>query len=94
MKIVINTGRGRWFGLSKQAEEFIAERKNVFPESITFRYIDRTDPDLIVAVETLGNKANGEYAELKIVEIPDNVEWEIAEYDGTEWVAEKHRTWS
>jgi hypothetical protein len=28
-----------------------------------------------------------------VVEIPDGVEWEIAEYDGLEWVAEKHRTW-
>jgi len=31
---------------------------------------------------------------LKIVDIPDGVEWEIEEYDGMEWVAEKHRTWS
>jgi hypothetical protein len=27
------------------------------------------------------------------VEIPDNVEWEIMEYDGTEYIAEKHRKW-
>ena len=30
---------------------------------------------------------------LGIVEIPDGVEWEIEEYDGDEWVSEKHRKW-
>ena len=27
------------------------------------------------------------------VSIPDDVEWQIEEYDGMEWVAEAHRTW-
>jgi len=44
-------------------------------------------------VEELGEKANGQCADLKIVEIPDDVEYEIEEYDGVEWVAENHRTW-
>ena len=57
------------------------------------RGIDRTDPALIQVVEELGAEANGQCADLGIVEIPDDVDWEIAEYDGTEWVAEKHRTW-
>jgi len=59
-----------------------------------FRDLDRTDDDLIAAVESLGDLACMPYSRLKVVEIPDNVEWEIMEYDGTEWVAEKHRTWS
>lgn len=54
----------------------------------------RTNPDLIEAVETLGKKAYGQFASLAIVEIPDNVEWEIGEYDGTEWIQELHRRWS
>jgi hypothetical protein len=58
------------------------------------RQLKRSDPRLVELVETLGDKASGKYAELKVVEIPDGVEWEIEEYDGTEWVAEKHRTWS
>lgn len=55
--------------------------------------IDRNDPDLAAVVEELGNSANGAYASLKVVEIPDDIYWEISEYDGSEHVAEKHRTW-
>lgn len=55
--------------------------------------LDRSDPDLIGVIEKLGKDANGWAADLKIIEIPDDVEWEIGEYDGREWVAEKHRTW-
>jgi len=29
----------------------------------------------------------------KVVEIPDDIEFVIEEYDGIEWVAEKHRVW-
>lgn len=49
---------------------------------------------LIEAVEKLGAKANGGCAELKVVEIPDGVEYTISEYDGNEHIAESHRTWS
>ena len=55
--------------------------------------IDRDDPDLVAVVEELGERANGECASLRVVEVPDGVAWEIAEYDGLERVAESHRTW-
>ena len=55
--------------------------------------ISRDDPVLVSVVRELGTKANGDFAELKIVEIPANVHWQIDEYDGREWVAEAHRTW-
>jgi hypothetical protein len=54
---------------------------------------NRADPDLIAIFEEMGHLANGSYSRLKIVEVPDDVEWEVDEYDGNEWVAEKHRTW-
>ena len=54
----------------------------------------RNDPVLVQVVEELGRNADGRHAELKIVEIPDDVEWQIQEYDGLEWIAEVHRTWS
>ena len=59
------------------------------------RDLDRDDPVLVQVVRELGpDRASGRHASLKIVEIPADVEWEIDEYDGQEWVAEKHRTWS
>ena len=57
-------------------------------------YSDRSDADLIAVIEEMGEKANNWAAEIAIVEIPDDVKWHIAEYDGIEWVAEDHRTWS
>jgi len=57
------------------------------------RDIERNDPVLVHVVEELGEEANNQYSELKIVEIPDDVQWEIEEYDGCETIHEVHRTW-
>lgn len=54
---------------------------------------DRTNQMLIRLVEEMGDAANGQCAKLRVVEIPDDVKWEIDEYDGYEKVAEQHRTW-
>lgn len=56
--------------------------------------IPRDDPALVQVVESLGWLADGHFAELKVVEIPDDVKWEIEENDGKERIAEVHRTWS
>ena len=45
-------------------------------------------------VEEGGTDVNDRYSYLKVVEIPADVDWQICEYDGLEWIAEKHRTWS
>lgn len=58
------------------------------------REIPRDDPDLVKVVQELGSEANGKFSKLKIVEIPDGVNWYIEEYDGLEHIAEVHRTWS
>jgi hypothetical protein len=55
---------------------------------------DRTNPLLVQVVEELGEKASGLLARLKVIEIPDDVDWEIDDYDGRESVHEKHRSWS
>jgi len=55
--------------------------------------IDRDDPCLVAVVRRLGSKANGVFAKLKVVEVPAGVDWVISDYDGQEWVAEKHRIW-
>jgi len=62
-------------------------------EAIYDKDIPRDDKILVKVVEKLGKKASDRFANLEVVEIPDDVEWEIEEYDGSEWIAEKHRTW-
>lgn len=52
----------------------------------------RTNKDVIKIVKELGKKANGDHATLEIVDIPNDVEFEIKGYNGLEHIAEKHRT--
>lgn len=92
MKIVINTVYGG-FSLSEQALEKYFARKNILDEDFYADMIPRDDPVLVEIVEELGPAANGSHAELKIVEVPDEVNWFIDNYDGIEWVSERHRTW-
>jgi len=94
MKIVINTCHGG-FDLSAEAMYLYRERANV-PDHIPLYAWDipRNDENLVSVVEELGEESWGQFAKLKVVEIPDDVEWEIGEYDGVEWVAEKHRIWN
>lgn len=57
-------------------------------------YLQRNDPLLVQTVEYLGaDVASGHLAELRIVEIPDDIEWHISDYDGIESVHENHRSW-
>lgn len=56
--------------------------------------LKRDDPELVRLVETMGKDSYGRHAHLKIVEIPEDVDWVLLDYDGREWVAEKHRTWA
>ncbi len=83
---------GNWMDHSEEARKAYTDRYE--KECLYDRDMNRDDPILVQVVEELGRKANGVYATLKVVEIPDGVEWQIEEYDGAEWIAEKHRTWS
>ena len=58
--------------------------------------IPRHDPVLIQVIEEMGDAAAVAcYCKLKIVDIPDEVEYIIVdEYDGSEHIAEKHRVWN
>ena len=92
-KIVINARHGG-FGLSDAAMLRYSEIKKIEDvDSIHIYDICRDDPALVQVVEELGVKSFDKYAELHIVEIPEDVSWNVQEYDGLEWVAEKHRTW-
>jgi hypothetical protein len=67
--------------------------KYYFSKIRTYETEFRTNPLLIQVIEELGDKASGRFSKLSIVEIPDDVEFTIEEYDGFEHVAEAHRTW-
>jgi hypothetical protein len=91
-KVVINTCFGG-FGLSEKAVEIYAEQKEIVPVDVSTYDIPRDDSTLVAIVEQLGPESAGRFASLKVVEIPADVEWTVQEYDGAEWIAEKHRTW-
>lgn len=88
-KIVINNCHGG-FSLSGKARQLMGWGDEVYDHE---GKVSRDDLRLVHVVEELGDDSWGNAAELVIVEIPDDVEWIIQEYDGVEWVAEKHRTW-
>jgi len=70
-------------------------RKPLLGDTGSFCYdIARNDPLLIQVIKEMSADANGACAKLKIIEIPNGVKWVLEEYDGLEWLAEKHQTWS
>jgi hypothetical protein len=91
-KIVINRCYGG-FSLSDKAEQIYKERKGINDPDWWHGNLDRSDPILVSLIEEFGQSADGRFAELMIVDVPDDVEWQIEDYDGIEWVAEKHRVW-
>ena len=101
MKVVINTCYGG-FSISEEAFKLLNLKwlGYGFINNETFNiksnnpYEYRTYPPLVKIVEELGERANGKVAELKIVEIPDNVDWYIDDDYGVESINEYHRSWS
>lgn len=101
MKVVINTCYGG-FSISEEAFKLLNLKwlGYGFINNETFNiksnnpYEYRTYTPLVNVVEQLGERANGKVAKLKIVEIPDNVDWYIDDYDGVESINEYHRSWS
>ena len=80
MKIVINNCHGH-YSLSTVACAILGVESRWAFEN------DRDAEALVETVEALGEEANGRYAELITVEIPDEAtDWEIFEYDGLEEV--------
>lgn len=88
---VDNWEEDRFIGESKTSTEI--NNSKIHHNAIYFK-AKRDDKDLVELVQNNSEKVNSPYSRLKVVEIPDGVEWEIEEYEGHEWVAEKHRTWS
>lgn len=54
----------------------------------------RADPRLIEAIEQIGwDKSSARFSKIRIVNIPDDVDWDITEYDGIETIEEVHNKW-
>jgi len=92
MKVIINDCYGG-FGLSDAALDEYKNRKGITDPNFYYYDIPRDCPVLVAMVEEQGTAINGNFSDLRIVEIPDDVNWYIEEYDGREHVAERHRTW-
>ena len=92
MKVVINDCFGG-FGLSDAALDEYKGRKGITDENFWYYDIPRDCPVLVAMVEEQGTAMNGTYSDLKVVEIPDDINWYVDEYDGMEHIAERHRTW-
>ncbi len=91
--IVINTCFGG-FGISDEALAMMNDLASPGQVYDCCYWLERDDPILVKVVEELGDKANATSgAKLKVVRIPNDVEWELGEYDGIEHIAELHRTW-
>lgn len=91
MKILIN----KCFGGFEFSDEFIEEYTKRTGTSFYYNSNYRTANNIIELFEELGSKrSSSKLSKLKLVEIPDDVEWEVQEYDGNEWIAEVHRTWT
>ena len=97
MQVVINIQQFGTFSISKEAIEYIQKKiKNKKDKKSIGCYAfdnDRSNPLLVEAVKKLQNESYGPYSILKIVEIPNDIEWGISGCSGQEWVVEKHRTW-
>jgi hypothetical protein len=102
MKIVVNRSRGPACGykLSDEACEMLGITE---PYSF-YSYEDRTLPKLIHVVEFLQERASGKGADLRVIEVPDDLEtkdemgrpirnWHLSEREGCEIVRENHRFW-
>ena len=72
----------------KKGSDFHHKYYAVIPEDSI-----RISQDVIECIETLGDKASSRLSKLKIVDIPDDAEWVIDEYDGIESVHQKHEVW-
>ena len=104
-KIAINSG-GDHFCLTEEMDKWLVENKifespefSDLPETMVeyiqannriYIHIDRSNPLLHECIEEFGDNR---HCKFKIVEIPEDVDWQIEDYFGDEWVAETHRTW-
>lgn len=75
-------------------DDHVAYKNACNKVTLSSEEIMRDDPALVRIVEELGIAVNSRYSNLRVVEIPDDVLWQIDDYEGYEHVAEVHRRWT
>jgi hypothetical protein len=87
-------GLEQWnaFQLSKAVEATIQNNENL-KNSVIAPGNNRAEIELIQTVEELGLEASGNFSNLVVIEIPDDIEWFVVSSGGKEHIAEKHRIW-
>ena len=73
-----------WYALNKDYGK-VVNSEDISDEDYVFEDFPRHDKDLVAVVEELGEKANGDCADLEVIEINSNL-YRIDEYDGAESV--------
>lgn len=96
-EIVVNRCFGG-FSLSKKAAEWLGLKWDGYGCYEYYRSSDngrnhRDDAKLIACLKALKKEANGRFAALKIIKIPDGIDWYIDDYDGFECVRERGHCW-
>ena len=89
IKIAINTVYGG-FSLSEAAE---SRYKELTGNYIDLYNIPRDDTVLIQVLEELGKSAVAGHSRIRIVEVPEDTNWVILNFDGLEMVVDKDRVW-
>lgn len=83
-----------WHEMTGDEREASKKKYNSVYLKSDYGYDERNDPTLLQVIHEIGESAaSGQLAELKIVKIPDGIEWEIDDYDGIETAVEKHESW-
>jgi len=94
------TRKGIKFEVEPRASIWRAASVKIIPSGgeefyyFSYNMIERNDPDFVEMVQTMDDRVINGCCHLKIVDIPDGIDWIVLESeDGSEYVAEKFRTW-
>ena len=80
-----------WF--TKNHGKTVSSEKLDWSDCFYLNSDKREDPILISVVEELGDEVNTIYSNLKVVDIPDDMDYVIDDYDGVETLHERVREW-
>jgi hypothetical protein len=87
------------FAVDKEADFYVMRGSLVKSQKYAALSSDRNEfranPAVVQTVEELGDKANGVFAKLKVIDIPfySMLGWHVDEYDGMEKIVENHSSW-